>query len=411
MFSNIKKLTAYILITNIGLILLLQLHNLSIFPLSRGFDAGSHLEYVNFLKNNWRIPLAYEGWELYQPPLYYFLVTFVSSPFGIKIIGLLLWILLMITSYKFFQKKFNNINISFIGTFITSSLPVVLYLTYTISNEFFSGVLISVALIYYDSFYKSTVKSSKIILGILLGLSFLAKSTAFILILSIALDQLILARYKIIKTVKILLIPLGISFLISGWFYLRNWILFGGPFISSYDFPKINPLMQTIVPRNLAFFLSLKGFLTMDLFRSHHYSFFSGTFFSWFYDGHNVIIPVQEFSKIGMILVLFSLPIFIFFLIGYFKEYFVKKNKSVIFLLYSTLLFIGYIAYNFRLPYYSTVKGVFLISAVIPFGYFFIMAIIPYKKYALYISLFLVIYTLILIRNFWILKFWYTGIT
>ena len=167
--------------------------------------------------------------------------------------------------------------------------------------------------------------------------------------------------------------------------------------------------MQTIVPRNLSFFLSLKGFFTMDLFRSHHYSFLSGTFFSWFYDGHNIIIPVQEFSKIGVILILFSLPIFIFFLIGYLKEYFVKKNKSIIFLLYSTLLFIGYVAYNFRLPYYSTVKGVFLISGVIPFGYFFIKGIMPYKKYLFYISLYLAFYTMILMRNFWILKFWYIG--
>lgn len=409
MFSNIKKLTAFILITSIGLIFLLQLHNLSLFPLSRGFDAGGHLEYVNFLKSNSRIPLAYEGWELYQPPLYYLVISLLSFPFGVKIIGLLMWLLLAFTSYKFFQKKFNNINISFIGTFITSSLPVVLYLTYTISNEFFSGVLISIALVYYVSFYKPA-NNSKIILGILIGLSFLAKSTAFILILSIALDQLILARGKIIKTVKDLLLPFGISFLMSGWFYLRNWILFGGPFISSYDFPKIYPLTQTIVPRNLIFFLSLKGFLTMDLFRSQHYSFLSGTFFSWFYDGHNVIIPVQEYSKIGAILVLFSLPIFIFFLIGYVKEYFVKKNKNVIFLLYSTLLFIGYVAYNFRLPYYSTVKGVFLISAVIPFGYFFIKGIMPYKKYLFYISFYLVLYSLILVRNFWILKYWYSNI-
>ena len=408
MFSNTNKLSTIILTVSIGLIFILQLHNLLLFPILRGFDAGAHLEYVNFLKNNLRIPLAYEGWEMYQPPLYYLLVAFVSSPIGIKIFGLLMWLLLTITSYKFFKKQFKDINISFIGTFITSSLPAVLYLTYTISNEFFSGVLISVVLVYYVSFYKP-VNNSKIILGILIGLSFLAKATAFVLILSIALDQLISARYKIIKTARNLFFPFGISFLISGWFYLRNWILFGGPFISSYDFPKINPLMQTIVPRNLSFFLSLKGFLTMDLFRSHHYSFLSGTFFSWFYDGHNIIVPVQEFSKIGMILVLFSLPIFIFFLIGYVKEYFVKKNKNVIFLLYLTLLFIGYIAYNFRLPYYSTVKGVFLISSIIPFGYFFIKGIMPYKKYFFYVSLYIAFYTIILIRNFWILKFWYIG--
>jgi len=409
MFLNSNKITVFIVLASISLILLLQLHNLSLFSFSRGFDAGGHVEYVNFLRENRRIPLAYEGWELYQPPLYYLTIIATSSFFGVKIIGLLMWLLLVIISYKFFKKQFGSVAVSLIGILITSSLPVVLYLTYAISNEFFSGVLISITLVYYVSFYKPT-NNSKIILGILIGLSFLAKATAFVLVLSIAIDQFILVRYKIIKTAKNLFLPFGISFLMSGWFYLRNWILFGGPFISSYDFPKIYPLMQTIVPRNLAFFLSLKGFLTMDLFRSQHYSFLSGTFFSWFYDGHNVIIPVQEYSKIGTILFFFSIPIFIFFLVGYVKEYFVKKNKSVIFLLYSTLLFIGYVAYNFRLPYYSTVKGVFLISSVIPFGYFFIKGIIPYKKYLLYISFYLVLYSLILVRNFWILKYWYSNI-
>ncbi|MFA6039444.1 MAG: glycosyltransferase family 39 protein [Candidatus Peribacteraceae bacterium] len=39
---------------------------------TRGYDTEGHVEYVQYVLNNARIPPASEGWEYYQPPLYYF---------------------------------------------------------------------------------------------------------------------------------------------------------------------------------------------------------------------------------------------------------------------------------------------------------------------------------------------------
>lgn len=407
MSSRSKKITSIILWVSILLVFFLQFHNLLTFPLQRGLDAGAHLEYITYLKKFMKVPLAYEGWELYQPPLYYLLVAPLSTLLGIKLFGLFVWSISEICIYVFFNRAFKDKNIALIGTAVTSSLPVILYLSFAVSNEFFSGVLIGLSLIFYSCYFDSSKPIHNLLLGLLLGIAFLAKATGFVLIAALILDQLIKSKFKIMKLIGESWLTYSIAFLVSGWYYLRNCYFFGGPFISSYDFPKLFPLHQTIVPRTLTFFLTLKGFFTFDLFRSHHYSFLSGTYFSWFYDGHNIIVPVQEFSKIGGILIILSIPIFIFFLIGFIKEFRVKNRRQTVFLLYIVLLFIGYVGYNFRLPYYSTVKGVFLVSSVVPFGYFVLKGLIPFRKYILFISLYILVYVLVILKNFWIMPHWY----
>ena len=41
----------------------------------RGHDAGKHLDYVRYVAAHWSLPLPHEGFEFYQPPLYYVLAA------------------------------------------------------------------------------------------------------------------------------------------------------------------------------------------------------------------------------------------------------------------------------------------------------------------------------------------------
>lgn len=393
----------------IGAVFILQVHNLFLFPASHGFDASGHIEYIHFLKVNSRIPLPFEGWELWQPPLYYVIASLMPSLFYMKVIGLCMWALLGFVSFRFFTKQYSDTNWGLLGSLVSISLPVVLSSTFPISNEFFSTFFISLSLLYYFSHYKLNTIKTSIFLGVLLSISLLAKATAFVLVAAIFLDCLIQCRGKILLLIKKLLIPGFIALLVSGWFYIRNIVLYRNPFIASFDFPEKNPLTQPIIERSLSFFTTLKGFVTIDLFNSHYYSFLSGTYFSWFYDGHNVLIPVQQFSKIGAVLVVLSVTLLIFFFIGLIKELRHKKQQSRVFEIYSLLLFVSYVLYNFRLPYYSTVKGIFIMSSLIPFVYFFLTGIYFYKKYILYITFYFLLYTAVIIKNFWILSSWYSG--
>ncbi|MDO8497157.1 MAG: glycosyltransferase family 39 protein [bacterium] len=407
MFLKTNKIPFLILAISIVIIALLQLHNGAYHPITRGFDATGHIDYIHYLQDYMRVPLPNEGWELYQPPLYYVVATIIGNLRLVKIVGVFAWTVLLLTSYTFFKKVIRDTFIAVAGVCIVSFLPVVLYLTPSISNEFFSAVFISIAMAYYVLHRKLSSLKEQSLLGILLGLSLLAKSTAIILVVAIIVDQLITNRKEITSLLK-KSIPVVIFFLlISGWFYGRNFYLFHNPIVASFNFPDKYPLHQTVIARDLNFFFGLVGFINVDMFQAQHYSFLAGTYFSWFYDGHNIIVPVQEFSKIGMMLVFLSLPIFFLFVYGSIKSLYRHNEISRFLGLYMVILFVGYILYNLRLPYYSTVKGSFLVSAVIPFCYFVLQGILPYRKHRFIISLYILLYCLVIMKTFWILPNWY----
>lgn len=409
---NNKRLTLNILIVSLLLIVFLQWHNINSYPvLKRGFDAPGHREYVSYLKINRKIPLANEGWELWQPPLYYLFGSVFRNITDIKLLNFSSWILLALSSYYFFNKLFNKKEAALTGAFLVSSLPVVLYQTPQISNEFFSAVLISLTIIYYLIYFKKPGLKEKVILGVLLGLSILSKATAFILIAAIFIDQLAKNKFNPLSTISNFLTTIFTVTVIGGWYYLRNIYYFKTPFIASYDFPKFS-FKDLPFPRDLEFFTDFSAFFKFDLFYAHHYSFWPGTFFSWFYDGHNAVIPVQEFSKAGNMLVILSIPIFLFSIVGFFTELKKINDKNRLLLIYPVLLFISYVMYNFKLPYYGTVKATLLISSIIPWGFFTLKGILYLKTFKLYelyklFPLYLFIYCLLLIKNFWILPNWY----
>lgn len=400
-----KKLSFFLPFFLLLILVVLQIHNFILFPVSRGFDALNHLDYVGYLRTNHSIPMAHEGWELYQPPLYYLLLFPITNPLFIRFLNGFVFVGLLIAVFLFFKKITKNTFLGIISTVIIASLPVVIYSLPAISNELFSGMIISFTIMYYVTFAKRFALFNQIIFGCLLGLSLLSKATSFVLLFCIIVDQIIQHKNNFVKLTKHLLVILGFVLIISGWFYIRNLLIYQNPFTTSVDFPKFH-IVQGPRYRDIKFLTDISGFLSLDLFKAHHYSLWSGTYFSWFYDGHNVIVPVQAFSKAGALLVISSVPLFLMFIFGLIKEL-SKKDKSYLMILYPIVLFLSYIAYTIKLPFYSSVKGVFLISSIISFTYFVIRFLAPLKKYYVVFLMYMLFFVFIVVKNFWILKDWY----
>ena len=57
----------------------LFLNNLPQLPGLFGFDRDGHLYYIDYIQQKKALPLADEGWQTYQPPLYYLFGAVVSS--------------------------------------------------------------------------------------------------------------------------------------------------------------------------------------------------------------------------------------------------------------------------------------------------------------------------------------------
>lgn len=389
-----------ILFLSLSLLVFLQIHNAFNFPIGRGFDAPAHIQNLEIIKFEHRLPVATEGWEAYQPPLYYFLAALWPNLKLVQIFGLLIYFSF---GYLLWRTTHNLTT-----TIFSLSWPVMLYSSLSIGNEFLSAVLIGATIIFYLQFYLPRPNlDNQIILGLLLGLNLLTKATGLLLVFLIVIDQVWL-NYKFWqKTLLALMVVLSLTFLVGGWFYGRSLILYHNPLFATDDYVPLANFDQPIVQRNLDFFFNLRGFCNFDLFQAKHYSFLAGTYFSWFYDGHTVLVPIQNYSKAGNLLIILSLPIFVLILWGYglaIKKY---HEQSTLLITYPIFLLFSYVLYNFRIPLYSTVKASFILSLVTPMTIYLALSLEKLKKHRLLLANYLLIYLLILTRHFWIEGWWY----
>ena len=60
-------LLAFVLIARAALLI----NNLPQLPRTTGFDSEAHEDYIRSIQQRHTLPSANEGWEMYQPPLYY----------------------------------------------------------------------------------------------------------------------------------------------------------------------------------------------------------------------------------------------------------------------------------------------------------------------------------------------------
>jgi hypothetical protein len=222
-------------------------------PLELGFDASAHLEYAQFIQEGAALPFADDGWQMFQPPLYYLLLASACSAAGVSpanpeaavvvrglglIVGLAHLALLGACMRLIFPgQPWRQIAGLVIGAF----LPCMLYLHQYPANEPLvamlssAGILASLHLLRQD---EPRLKGH-VALGFLLGLALLAKVSALLLLPPIfgALTVRALVGDPRWRARRVAAIALSTVTLIStcGWYYARVWGRFGTPFVGGWD--------------------------------------------------------------------------------------------------------------------------------------------------------------------------------
>ncbi|MCL4374463.1 glycosyltransferase family 39 protein [Patescibacteria group bacterium] len=89
--------------------LLIRLLYLTITPFTvRAHDADAHLQYIQYVANHWRFPAAIQGWEFYQPPLYYLIAAGVDrlagflhlpAPLVLQLLSLVFFMAMLVFAY------------------------------------------------------------------------------------------------------------------------------------------------------------------------------------------------------------------------------------------------------------------------------------------------------------------------
>ncbi len=222
-------------------------------PLSQGFDAAAHLEYARFIHERRALPFADDGWQMFQPPLYYLLLAAGSALAGVPpvdpdativvrglglVIGLAHLALLGASMRLVFPQQPGR---QIAGLAIGGFLPCMLYLHQYPANEPLVAMLSSAAILAALHALRRGEPGLAIhaAVGLLLGLALLAKASALLLLPPI-LGALIVRAVRgdprgRPRRVSAVALSAATAILTCGWYYARVWERFGTPFVGGWD--------------------------------------------------------------------------------------------------------------------------------------------------------------------------------
>jgi hypothetical protein len=215
-----------------------------------GSDIMGHTAYIDYIVIKGSLPLASDGWEMFQPPLNYMLsaplyallIKFLDLSWIVKmlrIIPIICGLLQIEIVYRaarlvFAQRK----DLQIIAIVAGSLLPIHTYTCQVVSNEPLAGCFISLMVLLCMSLVMPAQKERKyryfVLLGFVWGLALLSKTTAILfapVMIIVLLYHTRLAQRSLKSAMKPAVIIFGVSLLIAGWYYLRNYIVFGSPLV------------------------------------------------------------------------------------------------------------------------------------------------------------------------------------
>ena len=373
------------------LVATIQIHNVFAFSHTRShFDWQGHVDYILYISQHWRTPIATEGWEMFQPPLYYFTSALVYRCFlvlaseaaalkAIQVYTTLIGLGNIALGWAVLRQVFPaNRRARNLGFSLIAMLPMGFYMNSMISNEIFSGGIIGMAI--YLAVRYATPKEigtrEAIIVGIGCGLGLLSKYTGLFVFSSV----LLLIAGRLVNRQgnwRWGLVFLMTTAIICGWLYMRNLIHFGDPFIGNWDTASGFHYEQHPGYRTLGFYTRFGSALTHLPEHSRWSSFWDGKYASMWTDTHGTFLNIsdkrtQMLSSLSLWLALLpSLAI----LLGFGKavvNVFTKRwdHPYSILVLTSVFTVVSLLSFTMEVPTFSTIKAFFFLSLLSSLGVF-----------------------------------------
>lgn len=374
----------------VALVAALCVNNLSRLPPVVGFDSPAHLEYIGFLRRQHRLPLASDGWEMYQPPLYYVVSAcgaalgrsagwddadtavpkLVSMISGIAQVVLIACILTMLFP--------DSRPARCAGLILAAALPMNLYISQYPSNEMMSVALVTAALASALRAIRDAAASWRryAVPGLLLGLAMLAKHTALLALVTVV--GVFAGRVLIggVRRWRLWLSSVGVTvltvLLVAGWYSARNVIHFGNPFIGNWNPASDNVWWQDPGYGTSAYYFRFGRSLTQP-FHSCLYSYADGIYSTIWGDGMCAGIadvrfrPPWHYDLMAVGFSLAWLPT-VLIAIGLLTVLlrWVRRPTATWALVVGHGLLVGFAVFymTLKLPYYAQAKGFYGLSAM-----------------------------------------------
>src|SRR5213082_319305 len=374
-----------------GLWLLLFWNNSRLLPFHAGFDAKEHLKYINYIQEHRALPLANEGWEMYQPPLYYLIAAAslsacklsINDPASIlllRLIGAFLGIAQFIFVFLSLRLLFSA-RTAFVGLLLAAFLPMHVYLAQYVTNEMLAATLATATLYACLRLLKSDTPSASQFgwVGFTLGATMLAKATT-VLLLPIAIaaiaGKLAYTRARLAISLRNLGLLLTICLTVCGWHYARIWLRFGTPLLGNWDVVSGFTWWQDPGYHTATDYLRFGRSLIYPLF-SGFAGFADGIYSTLWGDalcGGASSLTVawnQQPLLAGYLWALIPTALIVIGAVVAIVQ-FVQKPSSESFLLlgFSALLMLGLIFMTLKIPSYAQAKAFYALSAITPLCFF-----------------------------------------
>lgn len=220
---------------------------------SLGFDADAHHSYVQYVQEQQSLPLANQGWETFQPPLYYVAAATTLGAVGetahtesgeiwLRRLGLVLGLIHLACCAVALRLIFPlHPRRQALGLVFAACLPVHLYLFHHVTNDLAGAALGSLALVAALIVLRQSAIGCRgaALLGATLGFALLAKATALSLVAAVflALAYRLWSDHALPfkRSFSLLVLAMTVCGLVIALHYGRAWWHFGTPLIGNWD--------------------------------------------------------------------------------------------------------------------------------------------------------------------------------
>ncbi|HQP46605.1 MAG TPA: glycosyltransferase family 39 protein, partial [Flexilinea sp.] len=233
---------------------LLSVNNMFNLNYQVGTDGWGHIEYIDYIAIKGTLPLAPEGWHMFQPPLNYLLsaplyavlIKCLDLPSVVKImtiVPILCGLMQIEIVYRAAKLVFTDRKDLQIIAIITGSfLPIHTYACQYVGNEPLTACLVSLVILLCLFLIVPEQEQRGygyfILIGLIWGLALLSKITAMLLA-PVLIMVIIFHAGSVKKPLRSAWRPVitvfFVAMIVAGWYYLRNYIKLGNAFMGLFD--------------------------------------------------------------------------------------------------------------------------------------------------------------------------------
>ncbi|HEY2680247.1 MAG TPA: glycosyltransferase family 39 protein [Candidatus Udaeobacter sp.] len=225
-------------------------NNTRLLPFHAGFDSKEHLRYIDYIQQHWSLPSPTEGWEMYQPPLYYFIAAAIlsfcklaindpGSVVALRALGAFFGIAqcaLVFLSLRLLLPA----RTALVGLLLVAFLPMHLYLMHYVTNELLTATFATLTVYLCLCLLKNKTPraTQSAFVGLALGGTMLTKATG-ILLLPVVIAAICIRHSQTRAPFAIWLRSLGLlmatCLAVCGWYYAHIWLKLGTPLLGNWD--------------------------------------------------------------------------------------------------------------------------------------------------------------------------------